>query len=285
MDGPQCNTKLMVFVGFWIVLMVITVCCYAENESDGTYAEIGLSIGNTNWRAAVMVNGSLEWIVDRNGNVDHPSFENINKIIVSNYKIIKSRDGYLLESNNNIFERNGTVYCKVKLDDGIEKEMTPEEIYSDILHDVKELAFQYLKRNITHIFLSVPAYFKQTQEDYIIRNAASKHNLTIVRSVRDPIMAVLAQDHFQKINNNYTNDSNDERTFLVVDLGIRSLALNIVNDDFGFYEILASESYGQLGTERFHMKLRELFVKEFKKQHLLNEQSNILENQQLMNYY
>ncbi|EFC48571.1 predicted protein [Naegleria gruberi] len=231
---------------------------------------IGLSIGNTHWRAVIIRNGNVEWIRDGEGQIEHKSFENINKIIGKNYKSIQFKDPYLLESNK-IFERNGKVYCKFDVD-GVVKEMTPEDIYSNILLDVKQATLEYLNENITRIYISVPVYFGPDQRN-VIRNAASEQGLKIERFLLDPVNTATF--------NTKEYESNNSANILVVDMGRKSLDATVLSRNNSVFEVYQAESNGQLGSEKFHMKLRDLFVSKFKKQHESLRDVNLLENQQV----
>jgi molecular chaperone DnaK (HSP70) len=55
--------------------------------------------------------------------------------------------------------KGGKPYVKTQVTGGVTKELSPEEISSMILIKMKEIAENYLGREIKHAVITVPAYF------------------------------------------------------------------------------------------------------------------------------
>jgi Ethanolamine utilization protein EutJ (predicted chaperonin) len=69
---------------------------------------------------------------------------------------------------------------RVKVEEGKEKNFSPEEISGMILRKMKETAEAFLGRTVTHAVVTVPAYFndaqRQVSDEYLFLEMASKES-------------------------------------------------------------------------------------------------------------
>ena len=63
----------------------------------------------------------------------------------------------------NIVNKGGKPYIKVQVQNGEEKSLSPEEVSAMILIKMKEIAENYLGREVKHAVITVPAYFNDSQ--------------------------------------------------------------------------------------------------------------------------
>ena len=126
-----------------------------------------------------------------------------------------------------------------------EKEFLPEELSSIILKSLKEDAEAFLKQEVTGAVITVPAYFNDDQRKATIR-AGELAGLKVERIINEPTAAALAYG---------LKEEDDEKTFLVFDLGGGTFDVSIVEVFEGSIEVQASSGEAFLGGQDFTMAL------------------------------
>jgi len=91
---------------------------------------------------------------------------------------------------------------------GEEKEFRPEEISSMILVNMKQVAEDYLGKEVTDAVITVPAYFNDAQRQ-ATKDAGQIAGLNVLRIINEPTAAAIA----------YGLNKVGERTILVFDFG------------------------------------------------------------------
>ena len=80
---------------------------------------------------------------------------------------------------------------KIKVVGGVEKLISPEEISSMILIKMKEIAENYLGREVKHAVITVPAYFNDAQRQ-ATKDAGTISGLDVLRIINEPTAAAIA---------------------------------------------------------------------------------------------
>jgi molecular chaperone DnaK (HSP70) len=75
----------------------------------------------------------------------------------------------------------GKPAVRVKVEEGKEKNFSPEEISGMILRKMKETAEAFLGRTVTHAVVTVPAYFNDAQRQ-VSYQACLHHNCSVLES-------------------------------------------------------------------------------------------------------
>ena len=258
------------------ILFVICVSC--ENGEDmGTI--IGIDLGTTYSCVGFVKNGRVEIIANELGNRITPSFvafteqerlvgdaaknqaslnpENtiydIKRILGRNYN-----DNTVLADMKNlpykIINKENKPYIQIDVQ-GEQKTYAPEEISAFILRRMKEIAENYLGKEVTHAVVTVPAYFNDAQRQ-ATKDAGTIAGLNIVRIINEPTAAAIA----------YGMDKLDkQRTILVYDLGGGTFDVTILDIDEGVFEVLSTAGDTHLGGEDFDQRVIEYILKQFKK--------------------
>lgn len=147
---------------------------------------------------------------------------------------------------------------------GKSKDFSPEEISSMILIKMREIAENYLGRDIKYAVVTVPAYFNDAQRQ-ATKDAGTIAGLDVLRIINEPTAAAIA----------YGIDKRDgEQNIIVFDLGGGTFDVSLLTIDNGVFEVAATAGDTHLGGEDFDQRLTEHFVKIFKKKHGKDIQSD-----------
>ena len=121
------------------------------------------------------------------------------------------------------------------------RSFTPEELSALILRQLKADAESFIGEPITEAVISVPAYFNNHQRTATL-NAARLAGLQVERLINEPTAAALAYG---------IQETEDERRFIVVDLGGGTLDVSILEKFEDLLEVHASSGDSFLGGEDF----------------------------------
>lgn len=116
-----------------------------------------------------------------------------------------------------------------------------EELSALVLKSLKADAEDYLGERVTEAVISVPAYFNDTQRN-ATRQAAQLAGLDVPRLVNEPTAAALVYG---------LNDAEDDRQYLVLDLGGGTFDVTLLEYFDGVFEVHASAGDNFLGGEDF----------------------------------
>jgi heat shock protein 5 len=158
-----------------------------------------------------------------------------------------------------VFNKDGKPAIEVMVN-GKPKQFTPEQISAMVLVKMKDIAQDYLGKNVTSAVVTVPAYFNDAQRQ-ATKDAGTIAGLNVERIINEPTAAAIA----------YGLDKRDgEQTILVYDLGGGTFDVSILSIDDGVFEVLATAGDTHLGGEDFDNRIRDHLVKQFKKKHNLD---------------
>lgn len=128
--------------------------------------------------------------------------------------------------------------------DGKEQTVSPEDVSSILIGELKNIAEHYLSQKVTHAVVSVPTNFTDSQTQ-VVKDVAMKAGLTVLRAVRESVVAAMA----------YGLDGYmDERYIVVCDLGGSTFDISLLSVEVGVYEVLGTTSI-PIGGEDFNLRV------------------------------
>ncbi|KAK9734835.1 hypothetical protein RND81_04G166300 [Saponaria officinalis] len=143
---------------------------------------------------------------------------------------------------------------------GEDKQFSPEEISSNVLTKMKEIAEAFLVTTIKNAVVTVPAYFNDSQRQ-ATKDACVISGLNVMRIINEPTAAAIAYGLDKK------GTSSGEKNVLIFDLGGGTFDVSLLNIDEGLFQVKATAGDTHLGGEDFDNRLVSHFVQEIKRKH------------------
>jgi len=162
------------------------------------------------------------------------------------------RDKKLLPFNIINKDSKPAIQVEVK---GEKKVFQAEEISAMVLKKMKEVAENFLGKEIQNAVVTVPAYFNDAQRQ-ATKDAGTISGLNVMRIINEPTAAAIAYGLDKK---------NKENNILVYDLGGGTFDVSILTIDEGVFEVLATNGDTHLGGEDFDQRVMQHFIKIIKK--------------------
>ncbi len=213
---------------------------------------IGIDLGTSTTEAAVYRNGKVELIPNPDGKLITPSaigLDDNGDIIVGE----KAKSQYIVYPERTAIEvkRKLGTDERIKLGD---KHYTPVELSSMLLKYVRGFAGDYLKEEVSHAVISVPAYFDNIQRQEVIK-AGEMAGFTVERLISEPTAAALSygMGHME-----------EESYILVYDLGGGTFDVTLLEMFDGVLEVRASKGDNQLGGKDFDESIMGYLRERFK---------------------
>jgi molecular chaperone DnaK (HSP70) len=140
----------------------------------------------------------------------------------------------------------GAGALRLVLEDGTggEQELTPPEVSSLILRELRRRAEAFLGEEVIRAVITVPAYFNDSQRQ-ATRDAGRLAGLDVLRLVNEPTAAALA----------YGLDKTEEAVVAVFDLGGGTFDVSILQLREGLSEVLATGGDTRLGGDDFDARI------------------------------
>lgn len=249
----------------------------ARDENIGTV--IGIDLGTTYSCVGVFKNGRVEIIANDQGNRITPSYvafteegerligdaaknqltTNPSNTVFDAKRLIgrewtdESVQADLKHYPFKVINKNNKPHIDVKVG-GSGKIFAPEEISAMVLGKMKEIAEEYLGKNVTNAVVTVPAYFNDAQRQ-ATKDAGTIAGLNVLRVINEPTAAAIA----------YGLNKKEEKNILVFDLGGGTFDVSLLTIDNGVFEVVATNGDTHLGGEDFDQRVMEHFIKVFKK--------------------
>lgn len=126
----------------------------------------------------------------------------------------------------------------------------PEEVSSEVLKYLKEIASEYLNSPITKAVITIPAYFSNAQRT-ATRKAAKLAGLSVVKFVTEPVAGAL----------HYVRDKNIQGKLLVVDFGGGTLDVSIIEANGNEFDVVGVSGDTTLGGRNIDRVLLHFFNK------------------------
>ena len=275
--------KLLSIICIWLIcsqnMLIIAEEAKKEKTIEGPV--IGIDLGTTYSCVGIFRNGSVEIIPNELGNRITPSVVaftdeerlvgeaaknqaalNPKRTIYSVKRLIGRRyndkevqmDKKLLPYD--IIDKDGKPYIQVETKSG-KKVYSPEEISSMVLTKMKQIAENFLGREVKNAVITVPAYFNDSQRQST-KDAGTIAGLNVLRIINEPTAAAIA----------YGLDKKDkERNILVFDLGGGTFDVSLLTIDSGVFEVVSTNGDTHLGGEDFDHRILDYFLKKIKKAH------------------
>ena len=273
--------KLFTVIFLWLLLSqnIIFIAAKGETEIDGPV--IGIDLGTTYSCVGIFRNGGVEIIPNELGNRITPSVVaftdderlvgeaaknqaalNPKRTIYSVKRLIgrKFNDKEVQMDKKlvsyEIANKDGKPYVEIEVK-GQKKLYSPEEISAMILTKMKQIAENFLGREVKNAVITVPAYFNDSQRQST-KDAGTIAGLNVLRIINEPTAAAIA----------YGLDKKDkERNILVFDLGGGTFDVSLLTIDSGVFEVVSTNGDTHLGGEDFDHRILDYFLKRIKKQH------------------
>jgi len=249
-----------------------------EKKIDGPV--IGIDLGTTYSCVGIYKNGRVEIIPNDQGNRITPSYV----AFTEDERLIgeAAKNQATVNPSQTLFDvkrligrrfKDSTVQKDIKLlpfkivdvsgkpqiavnVNGAEKTMPPEEVSSMVLVKMKEIAENYLGKEVKHAVVTVPAYFNDAQRQST-KDAGAISGMNVLRIINEPTAAAIA----------YGLDKKAEQNILVYDLGGGTFDVSLLTIDNGVFEVVATNGDTHLGGEDFDQRVMQHFMKIFNKKH------------------
>ena len=153
----------------------------------------------------------------------------------------------------NIISKDDEIYISTFMN-GKQLLLTPEEITSLILNEIKLYAEKYINQNIKNAVITVPAYFNYRQRQATI-DSANMAGLNVLKIISEPVAASIGYG-FEKDNIN--------KNILVYDLGAGTLDVTLLNIHNNTYNIKAISGNTSFGGEDFTQNLLAHYIADIK---------------------
>jgi molecular chaperone DnaK len=150
------------------------------------------------------------------------------------------------------------------------KSLSPAEISSFILANIKKTAEDYLGEKVTDAVVTVPAYFNDSQRQ-ATKDAGKIAGLNVLRIINEPTAASLA----------YGLDKKKEEKIAVFDLGGGTFDISILEIGDGVFEVKATNGDTHLGGEDFDLRLIDYISSEFRRESGIDIRSDKMALQRL----
>ncbi|GFS01801.1 78 kDa glucose-regulated protein [Elysia marginata] len=266
------------------VFLPLAVCLPEEavDYSDKLVPTIGIDLGTTYSCVGVYQNQHVEIIPNEQGNRITPSYV---AFTPDGIRLIGDAAKNQLTSNpmNTIFdvkrlmgrtwddpavqkdikhfpfkvvEKHNKPYIQVEVS-GKERLFSPEEISAMVLSKMRDVASEYLGKNVTSAVITVPAYFNDAQRKATV-DAGRIAGLDVKRILNEPTAASLAYG-VEK------SSKDSEKTVLVYDLGGGTFDVSLLTIDSEVYEVEATNGDTHLGGEDFDQVVVKYLLKAVKK--------------------
>jgi len=134
------------------------------------------------------------------------------------------------------------------------KKVSPAEVSSYILANIRKTAEEYLGEKIIDAVVTVPAYFNDSQRQ-ATKDAGKIAGLNVLRIINEPTAASLA----------YGLDKRKEEKIAVFDLGGGTFDVSILEIGEGVFEVKSTNGDTHLGGEDFDLRVIDFLADEFKK--------------------
>jgi len=273
---------------FKLIIPVLLILAAQAEEDEDVGTVIGIDLGTTYSCVGVFQNGKVEIIANEQGNRITPSyvaFTSTERLIgdAAKNQVASNPENTVYDAKRligrkyndrtvkadmklwpfEVFDKDSKPYIRVEFK-GKKQTFAAEEISAMVLTKMKNIAQDYLGKDVTHAVITVPAYFDDAQRQST-KDAGTIAGLTVMRIINEPTAAAIA----------YGLDKNNKETnIMVYDLGGGTFDVSLLTLDEGVFEVVATNGDTHLGGEDFDQRVIEFFVKSFKRKHKVDIRQN-----------
>mmetsp|Transcript_13657 Transcript_13657/g.16417 ORF Transcript_13657/g.16417 Transcript_13657/m.16417 type:complete len:638 (+) Transcript_13657:134-2047(+) len=245
-------------------------------------ASVGIDLGTTYSCVGVWQNDRVEIIANDQGNRTTPSYV----AFTDSERLIgdAAKNQVAMNPTNTIFDAKRLIGRKFKDDavqadiklwpfkvysgdaekpmlevefKGEKKQFAAEEVSSMVLVKMKEVAEEFLGKNVANAVVTVPAYFNDSQRQ-ATKDASAIANLNCMRIINEPTAAAIAYGLDKK-------GAAGEKNILIFDLGGGTFDVSLLTIEEGIFEVKSTAGDTHLGGEDFDNRLVQHFVQEFQR--------------------
>lgn len=228
----------------------------SKSKSNDSVINIGIDLGTTNSAVAVNYSGKTEIVKNSAGSDYTPSVFGIdksgNKIVgVKAYdRLYKSSSDEELQNNRAEVKRlmgtSETIHFS-----RIDKDLTPEEVSSEILKNLKEDATRkYSDLSTVAAVITIPAHFSSLQAE-ATKRAGQLAGFKHVILLQEPIAAAMA----------YGFEKSENENWLVYDLGGGTFDVALISSKDSNLTVLGHSGDNFLGGKDFDLKIIDEVIK------------------------
>ena len=235
---------------------------------------IGIDLGTTNSVVSFMEGGTAKVIPNKEGNNTTPSIVAFDKDGNRLVGVLAKRQA-VTNPENTIFSAKRFIGHKFDEVSGDAKNLpykigkrpngdveiiaqgkgyTPQEISAAILSHLKQVAEDYIGETIPEAFITVPAYFNDSQRQ-ATKDAGKIAGLDVKRIINEPTAAALA----------YGQDKKKQGTLAVFDFGGGTFDVSILEINDGVIEVRSTNGDTHLGGDDIDQRIIDFLVAEFQK--------------------
>ena len=150
------------------------------------------------------------------------------------------------------------------------REYSPPEVSAMILQYLKDAAENFLNEPVTDAIITVPAYFDDSQRQ-ATKDAGHIAGLEVHRIINEPTAAALA----------YGLGKKERERIVVFDLGGGTFDISILELNNGVFEVISTCGDSFLGGEDFDRCIVDWMITEFKAEHGIDLENDILARQRI----
>ncbi len=224
---------------------------HASENQDTNEVIIGIDLGTTNSLVAIIEDGKARILADENGRDMQPSIVQYGDTEISSIKRLMGKSFADVKNENFSFKISDEKILRIIVGD---KKIRPEEVSSEILKKLKNIAEKNLQCEIKKAVITVPAYFDEAAKN-ATKLAANLADLEVVRLVNEPTAAALA----------YGLDNSSEGLYCVYDLGGGTFDVSILKMQKGVFKVLGVAGDNHLGGDDFDEMLTKAGFKDARK--------------------
>ena len=202
-------------------------------------ALIGIDLGTTHSLIAYYKDGKAHLIPNVHGSYLTPSVVSVEEdgnVLVGE----AARERFITHPENSVHAFKRVIGTNKEWSAG-KRKFRPEELSALVLRSLKQDAESFLNEPVVEAVISVPAYFNDIQRN-ATKQAAAIAGLQVTRLINEPTAAALIYG---------LNDSEDDKKYLVLDLGGGTFDVTILEYFNGVFEVHASAGDNHLGGEDF----------------------------------
>ncbi len=253
---------------------------------------LGIDLGTSNSCVAVMMDGVVKVIPDKNGHRIQPSvvhFAEDGSVKIGR----EAKRMVVLDPENTVYSakrligrkyfsaevKKAKAICPYEIVEGPDnsvmisirgKQYTLQEISALIIKKMKQIAEEFLGEEVGKAVITVPAYFNDNQRS-ATRDAGRIAGLDVIRVINEPTAAALAYGYGKHLS----------QKVAIYDLGGGTFDISLLELGEDVYEVIATSGDTYLGGDDFDDRIIDYCAERFLEQYKIDLRRNKITLQQL----